>query len=806
MAKHWHKTKKMKKSLVLFWTLLAYQSIMAQSLTAPQAQGVWGGRILDVSAIPIHADTTRVFVSTESANTAFFADVFHGSPSRFGLFKPVIGMGFRDNYGDNINWIQAHETSGRLYFIAEGKLLSTHPKSSGVSTHVSFGVSSFLIHGDTIFIAEGNKLHWGTLGSAGTYTAHSASPITLATFTAPPLLVIDPSTDSLYAFNEGTSPKLYSLSDTYKGLTASTGYRSVVLSSFATTTEWRTFGIGPDGRFFMAGADFNPGPMPSSNQIGYSDNQGQTWSFHAMNLSGPPGGATGPNFDFTGDALGYSVFLGDAYNDKEGRASYWKLFGTPGGTNRFNVANDGPVLTDPIADSVVYFITNQGLGYSMDSGSSVWGFNRGITAVQVYDIDMRSDYKTAWVASKSGIRKVTNFKSGNPIWYWTQFPMGDGSPYFSADMAENDTDKVFVGNSRVYRTRDGGGKWERVFDPELSPYNYPRIGTEVQALEVCPYDTAIVMAAYFVQGASPGGLFVSHDGGNHWSQILIAASAVGADVNLLDVVFTIEGVDTVAYVGAEVSSASTGESVYRVVKSGSIWTASQDMGVTGTASATAYSLSITDIELSSSGDSLFACGFDPSTNAPVVFIKDLGGLNLWESVAATSLNTAVGYHASAITLGRDTLYCAIDEEIMMYPLKASSPSWSSAYTYPNGTKINFLYYDELLVGTSHGLYAQYGKTATGTLHWQEPGQKVGLFPNPVMDELFVKLDGQITSGSYQIEIIGLTGKVELSNRIKVIGGQSQVFSLATDVLEPGVYALRIFSNSENVYSTALVKR
>lgn len=804
MANHRGKTKKMKKSLVLFWTMLAYQSLIAQSLTAPQAQGVWGGRILDISAIPIHADTTRVFVSTESANTAFFADVFHGSASRFGLFKPVKGMGLRDNYGDNINWIQAHETSGRLYFIAEGKLLSTHPKTTGVSTHLSFGVSSFLIHGDTIFICEGNKLHWGTLGLSGTFTAHSASPITLASFTAPPLLVIDPFTDSLYAFNEGTSPKLYGLSDTYKGLSASTGYRSVPLSAFAATTEWRTFGIGPDGRFFMAGADFNPGPMPSSNQIGYSDNQGQSWSFHAMNLPGPPGGATGPNFDFTGNTSAYSVFLGDAYNNKEGAAGHWKLLGTPGGTNRFNVANDGPVLKDPIADSVLYFITNQGLGYSTDSGASVWGFNRGITAVQVYDIDMRSDYKTAWVASKSGIRKVTNFKSGNPIWYWTQFPTGDGSPYFSADMALNDTDKVFVGNSRVYRTRDGGGSWKRVFDPELSPFNYPRIGTEVQALEVCPFDTSVIMAAYYVQGGSQGGLFVSHDGGNHWSQILIATSSVGSDVNLLDVVFAIEGVDTVAYVSADVTS--SGESVYRVVKSGTVWTASQDMGATGTATATAYSLSITDIELSSSGDTVFACGFDPSSNAPVVFMKDLAGLNLWTSVASVSLSTAVGYHASAITLGVDTLYCAIDEEIMWYPLKAASPAWSSAYTYPKGTKINFLYYDELLVGTSHGLYAQYGKTATKVHDVQMSDQGIELFPNPVMDELSIKLDGQVVSGDYQIEVVGLNGKRELREKIRVIGGRSQVFSLATDALEPGVYALRIFSNSENIYSTALVKK
>ena len=47
----------------------------------------------------------------------------------------------------------------------------------------------------------------------------------------------------------------------------------------------------------------------------------------------------------------------------------------------------------------------------------------------------------------------------------------------------------------------------------------------------------------------------------------------------------------------------------------------------------------------------------------------------------------------------------INENIYTCPI-SSSLSWSLAYSYPVGIEINVLYYDELLVGTSTGLYAQ----------------------------------------------------------------------------------------------------
>ena len=45
-------------------------------------------------------------------------------------------------------------------------------------------------------------------------------------------------------------------------------------------------------------------------------------------------------------------------------------------------------------------------------------------------------------------------------------------------------------------------------------------------------------------------------------------------------------------------------------------------------------------------------------------------------------------------------------------------TWSLAYSYPAGIEINVLFYDELLVGTSTGLYAQDLETSSVSVHDQ----------------------------------------------------------------------------------------
>ncbi|MGB0177366.1 MAG: hypothetical protein ACPF9D_09375, partial [Owenweeksia sp.] len=66
----------MKKALLFIsFTLFVLPAIQGQTLTAPQAEGIYGGRLHGITGMSLNADSTRLVIATESANSLFYADV-----------------------------------------------------------------------------------------------------------------------------------------------------------------------------------------------------------------------------------------------------------------------------------------------------------------------------------------------------------------------------------------------------------------------------------------------------------------------------------------------------------------------------------------------------------------------------------------------------------------------------------------------------------------------------------------------------------------------------------------------------------
>ena len=101
-------------------------------------------------------------------------------------------------------------------------------------------------------------------------------------------------------------------------------------------------------------------------------------------------------------------------------------------------------------------------------------------------------------------------------------------------------------------------------------------------------------------------------------------------------------------------------------------------------------------------DSLIVLYRDPlaPTKNQVLF-KDLTA-GTWSSISNGPFSNT--NRSSAITVGDGYMFLAIDEKIYTRPISSTS-TWTLAYSYPVGIDINVLFYDELLVGTSTGLYA-----------------------------------------------------------------------------------------------------
>lgn len=768
--------------LFIFVSVQGLTNLSAQ-LSVPSAENVYGGRINSITVTPTGVDSGRIFISTESANSLFYADVYApgGSAPVFSSFQALAGANANSGYGANIRNIAAHQVSGKVFFSDGANLLSTKPSSSAVNTIVS-GVNTFAIVESTLLFNAANQFKWGILDAGGNFVISSNAPIANP-LTGNFVSITVSATDSLvYLFQEGSAPQLYVSSDPYAALTASSTFTNISPTTLNPGYNWVAFGIAPDGRLFIGGTNF------SAKYIAYSDNS-TTWSEIATGING----TSGPNFAFSGDSTNYSVYYASVYSDSSGTSS-WHNFGDIGGFETH--ANDGVVFTDPNNEDVVYMTTDQGLGASHSKGENIYEINDGIEAVQVKDFDMTPDKNTAWLASKSGIRKVNNYQTV-PVWTNAIFPNGDGSPYYSVALKSGDTNTVYAGNVRVYKTGNAGTTWTKVFTAEDAPYTLNGAGLYVKAIEVCQYNPDIVFAGYYAENSNKGGVFYSMDGGVNWAQLLLEASAIGQDVDVRDIIFNVEGTDTVAYIGVEYDlSNPQGMSVYRAVKNGTVWTATQNFDGTHTTVGYQITATINDLYKSVTGDTLYACGTDAGLNEPHVYSKSISGTNKWDALTVVGFPYLTGNIGKAITVGNDTAYCAVDNEIYYLPIGAAS--WTLGYSYPVGNEINFLYFDELLVGAGTGLYSQQIDATLTSVAAKRPDNKnnnIKIYPNPIKNSATVTYT--VNSNEHVTLILyDITGRLvsTIVNENKVEG--TYKVTMNTEQLAKGMYVVTLQAGND----------
>ena len=86
--------------------LLSTTEIYSQ-LSAPDPEAVYGGRINAFSIIQTSGSTSQIFISTESANSIFYADVTTSGSPVFSAFSVMPGVGADDGYGSGIRTMAA---------------------------------------------------------------------------------------------------------------------------------------------------------------------------------------------------------------------------------------------------------------------------------------------------------------------------------------------------------------------------------------------------------------------------------------------------------------------------------------------------------------------------------------------------------------------------------------------------------------------------------------------------------------------------------------------------------------------------
>jgi len=783
--------------ILIFTLALVSPPLIGTDLGTPDVQSVYGGRINAITGYVKHADSSRIIITTESANTAFYADMYT-APSGTPVitdFKVVPALADTANFGSSISKIAVHAGSGYLYFTTNGNLYTAHTSAADAAIEVQTGgFSDIFIKGDNIFTVQSGQLMFGTLDASNNFTPRAGAPIALPSVTNMQSFIIHPVSGKIMVFDKGTSPKLYISTDDYTTISGSTTFTDVSPSLTSAGVTWTAFGVAPDGRYFIGGND------NSSKFIAFSDDNGSSYTEYDTGING----VSGTSFAFGGVSGSYYVYFSSIYNNNKGVSGAWSNFGN---ISAYTHPNDGAVFTDPNNVKMVYMTTDQGLGVSVDQGPNVTSADGGIEAVQVNDMEMTADKNTAWIASKSGIRKVTGYQTATPTWTNAIFPMNDGSPYYSVAMKPSDANTAYAGNLRIYKTTDGGTNWSRVFTPENAPYSYTNVGTKANAITVCPYDETIVMAGYELSGTDKGGLFFSLDAGATWNQQLLFASSGVNDVDVNDIVFTQESGKIVAYVGVDYDlSVPTGRSVYKLVQSGTSWTVTQDMNGSTTSTGSSITATIKDLEYSTTSNTLYAAGTDAGTNHPIAYYKALSGTALWTPYTTSGFPATPGKIGRAVTYGVDTLYVAVDNEVYYFPTSGST--WTTGYTYPNGTNINFLFFDDLLVGTGTGLYAQAGpNTAVAGVDdfYKNANGTLSIYPNPVRSGESLNIEYTLNiSGETHIAIYDIQGRMISSLQKRNQNSGTYKYSIGSTQFKSGIYFVTVKLNNAIILSKKIL--
>ncbi|MBN8664923.1 MAG: T9SS type A sorting domain-containing protein [Chitinophagales bacterium] len=691
--------KKLLRSLLLSTLLFISHGFVSGQAFVADVEAIYGGTIRAITGDALTADSFKLVIATESANSIFYANVTGlGTPS-VGAFKVLPAANSAAGFGSGIEQLAYHANSRRIFWGHNGAIYSA-TETATTATKAINGVQTLdlKIKGNkllyTVYDAAASRLTLteGNLDASGNFTLGSS--LNINSWTTPGAkVVISKNGDTIYLLGPGSRPQIVRVNAKFNNsLNFSTTTTTTITHTIGATNNWSVMGVAPDGRIFLGATGTG-----NTKVFAYKDYHETAFTEVATGIAG----GIGPNIDFDNSFFGnYYVYCAAVYSNNKGVAGTWRNFGHAGSQTH---PNDGVVyyIKDGLSGSIVTMTSDQGLAWSRNGGANTVEINDGIEAVQVNDFDMNTAKTHGWLASKAGVRWVSNYNSGAKTWSSAMFPNGDGSPYYSAEMIADNTNQAYVGNVRIYKTLNNGTTWNQVFTPETAPYNFTSSAV-AEAIEVCKYNTNIVMVGYS-QNNGDGGCFYSLNGGTSWTQLRIKASVDGPDIDVNDIVFTQESGKIVAYIGVEYTVSHNG--VYRAEFDGtSTWTLTQNTTLANSGDGISLPFNVRDLDVSVSGDTVLFVGTSGSAGSGNGFFKIISSDNKWykinvntSSLSLTSINAGC--------LGKDTVFLSQDNKIAYSLITKGTMVLKDYSQLAVGTYTNHLYYDALVAGGSTGFYA-----------------------------------------------------------------------------------------------------
>ena len=110
----------MKKITSLLVLIFSIGQIHAQGLTAPVAEGVYGGLVGDIESWAFDSDSVYCVVSTYSPNSIFWAKASRNSARTNLAWEPLQSADADDGFGSSVLNIEIHQASNTIFFLSQG--------------------------------------------------------------------------------------------------------------------------------------------------------------------------------------------------------------------------------------------------------------------------------------------------------------------------------------------------------------------------------------------------------------------------------------------------------------------------------------------------------------------------------------------------------------------------------------------------------------------------------------------------------------------------------------------------------------
>lgn len=780
-----------KLQAILGLSILLTLSALAQE--APLAEPVYGGYIEELQAAPITANTTRIYASTMSANSMFYADVDHsGTSPVFGGWNTVPDLDWDDNYGE-LRAFASDAHSGFVFAgLQDGGVIAASPTASSLYTVDNVMIEAIQARDGHLFyqVQEGDQnLYYANIDASGAVGTIQSVTIAAASWSPrfPIQIVISPYDEYLYVFVPEEPPLLYKSSDTFRSFDASTTFSTVSTTDLASTGyKYSAFIVAPDGHYYAASYEGNSASFET--RISTSDDGGTSWTTQIVAEDAGRG-----DFKAPGDSASYNLYYSRIMSDDMGAS--WSMHG----------GADGALAADPNNKNIAYVRTDWAMGMYDHIASGIEEINEGLLAVQVNDFAMDTGKTTAWVASKSGIWHVTDYATSAVAWTDPIWPDHDSTPY-DVVMCTATADTAYMGNASgkifryepVYGDVDDPTSYLRIFEAHQDgayPYWTWTYGSRITSIanDETFGSERLIIGIYDDEDwdepdDSLGGVFVGIPSGSSWSWTQITGGdfpATGVDV--LDIVVVEESGNTVAYVGVERNTTyGTVNGIYRCEESGGSWTVTSDLFLSASYPIAA---SIMDLYVSES-DTIFACGTDASGTSVRSYKKAVGDI-YWESLTSDGLVYPNAARAITYDEVNHDLYMAIDN--IIYVFEEGEIAWDVYYEYPVGTDIQFIYYDDLLVGTGVGLFGHAATTSLDPTTIQPLNYVLEQnYPNPFNPSTVIGYQIPV-SAKVELNIHDLKGRevARLVNGFRSTGSHQVIFDASN--LSSGLYFYTLIS-------------